>query len=576
MKKFHVCILLTSLLVGIFYIFGCGASRPDNKAPVTGTRAESPADDFGRDRALQHFITGASLDAKGAYTEAILEYKEALTSDSAAAVYYVLSKDYALLNEHLPAEEAARKAVRLDSLNIIYRENLASIYINAYQIDPAIEQYEQIVRLDSTSTNAWYALARLLQPNNPLRTLQIYEKILEREGDDPDVLYQCASLYTTMGRFDQAAEKFKRMLDLSPNDRQLQKQLAASYSKAGRLEEAKKILDSILEADQSDPEVIASLADIHLDRKEYREAIDLYQKLLSQGATNPEIKLRIGIGMFGLIEHDSTMALKAQKIFEELIPLLIGDWRPHWYLGALALSAKKDSLAASEFKTVTTLAEWNGDAWWFLGSSLFSQNKFQEVLETMQKAEISVPKDFRIYLLEGLVYSRLAQPEKTIERLEIAHRLNPKDINALGTLAMTYDSEHRYQKSDSLYEEALLIDPHSALLLNNYSYSLSERGLQLNRALEMSSSAVTSEPGNSAYLDTYGWICYRLGQYQQAQEYIEKAIAAASASAVVYEHMGDVYFRMGNQQKAVTTWKKALEMDSTNEELRKKIERGSL
>ena len=130
--------------------------------------------------------------------------------------------------------------------------------------------------------------------------------------------------------------------------------------------------------------------------------------------------------------------------------------------------------------------------------------------------------------------------------------------------------------SDSLYEEALRVDPQSALLLNNYGYSLSERGLQLNRALEMSLIAITSEPENSAYLDTYGWICYRLGQYQQARQYIEKAVAAGSASAVIYEHLGDVYFRMGDQKKAVTTWQKALEMDSKNETLRKKIERGSL
>jgi Tfp pilus assembly protein PilF len=130
--------------------------------------------------------------------------------------------------------------------------------------------------------------------------------------------------------------------------------------------------------------------------------------------------------------------------------------------------------------------------------------------------------------------------------------------------------------SDSLYEQALRVDPKSALLLNNYSYSLSERGLQLDRALEMSRIAVATEPENSAYLDTYGWICFRLGHYQQARQYIEKAIAAGTAGAVLYEHIGDVYFQLGDKIKAVTIWKKALGMDIKNETLRKKIERGSL
>jgi pentatricopeptide repeat protein len=259
----------------------------------------------------------------------------------------------------------------------------------------------------------WYTLGRLYQPGKPLRALEIYEKILNRDGDQPDILYRCGVLYTSLGRFDQAAEKFKHMLNLDPGNKQYQKQLADAYTKAGRLSEAKKILESMLDADRSDPEIIAALADIYLDQKEYAEAIKLYQKLLAQGATNPEVKLRIGIGMFGLIEHDSTMATKAQNIFEEMTTVLTGDWRPHWYLGMLALNVKKDSLAAYQFKIVTTLAEWNATAWWLLGSTLFSQNKFQEVLEEMQKAEKSNPKDFRIYLLQGLVYSRLEQQDKT-------------------------------------------------------------------------------------------------------------------------------------------------------------------
>ncbi len=142
----------------------------------------------------------------------------------------------------------------------------------------------------------------------------------------------------------------------------------------------------MLDSDKNDPEIIAALADIHLDQKEYAEAIKLYQKLLAQGVTNPEVKLRIGIGMFGLIEHDSTMAFKSKKVFEEMAALLTGDWRPHWYLGLLALNAKKDSLAVYQFKIVTTLADWNANAWWFLGSTLFSQNKFQEVLQEMRSS----------------------------------------------------------------------------------------------------------------------------------------------------------------------------------------------
>jgi tetratricopeptide (TPR) repeat protein len=92
---------------------------------------------------------------------------------------------------------------------------------------------------------SWSTLGRLYQPGKPLRALEIYEKILNRDGDQPDILYRCGVLYTSLGRFDQAAEKFKHMLNLDPGNKQYQKQLADAYTKAGRLSEAKKILESI-------------------------------------------------------------------------------------------------------------------------------------------------------------------------------------------------------------------------------------------------------------------------------------------------------------------------------------------
>jgi tetratricopeptide (TPR) repeat protein len=113
------------------------------------------------------------------------------------------------------------------------------------------------------------------------------------------------------------------------------------------------------------------------------------------------------------------------------------------------------------------------------------------------------------------------------------------------------------------------------LLLNNYGYSLAERGLQLRRALEMSKQAVTAEPDNSAYLDTYGWIFFRLENYRDAAVYIEKSIASGRASAVVHEHLGDVYIKLGQKERALELWKKALEMDSKNDAVKEKILHGA-
>jgi Flp pilus assembly protein TadD len=217
----------------------------------------------------------------------------------------------------------------------------------------------------------------------------------------------------------------------------------------------------------------------------------------------------------------------------------------------------------------------HADAWWFFGSSLFEQGKYTKLREVMDQAQKAVPDDFRFYLLEGLALTRLEKQEDAVEPLQKAHTLNPKDLNTLSTLALTLDGLHRYQESDSVYEEGLRLDPKAILLLNNYGYSLAERGLQLQRALEMSKQAITAEPDNSAYLDTYGWIFFRLEDYTNAALFIEKSIATGKASGVVHEHLGDIYLKLGRKEQAMESWKKALEMDSKNEAVKDKILHGA-
>ncbi|RMF54915.1 MAG: tetratricopeptide repeat protein, partial [Calditrichaeota bacterium] len=108
-------------------------------------------------------------------------------------------------------------------------------------------------------------------------------------------------------------------------------------------------------------------------------------------------------------------------------------------------------------------------------------------------------------------------------------------------------------------------------LLNNFSYSLAERGIRLEEALEMANRALELEPNNGAFLDTVGWIYFKLGDYQQALYYIKRAVEHREGSAEVLEHLGDVYYQLGEQEKAQEYWQKAYEKDPDNKALKAKI-----
>ncbi|OGU55802.1 MAG: hypothetical protein A2V66_01300 [Ignavibacteria bacterium RBG_13_36_8] len=143
-------------------------------------------------------------------------------------------------------------------------------------------------------------------------------------------------------------------------------------------------------------------------------------------------------------------------------------------------------------------------------------------------------------------------------------------------LGLIYDNKAMFEECDDAYEKAIQIDPNNATVLNNYAYSLAERGIELERALEMSKNAVEQEPENPSFLDTIGWIYFKLEDFVKAKKYIEDAIDHDKNDDALLNHLGDVYLKMGNKEKALEFWKKSLELNKSNEDLKQKIEKGDL
>ena len=112
----------------------------------------------------------------------------------------------------------------------------------------------------------------------------------------------------------------------------------------------------------------------------------------------------------------------------------------------------------------------------------------------------------------------------------------------------------KYYPSDSLYEVVLKADDQDAVVLNNYAYSLAERTNvhkeKLRYARRLSRKSLSMQPDNPAFLDTYGWINYRLGKYRTARKYIIKSLDIRPDHPVVVEHLGEVYLQLGDEVSA--------------------------
>jgi tetratricopeptide (TPR) repeat protein len=211
-----------------------------------------------------------------------------------------------------------------------------------------------------------------------------------------------------------------------------------------------------------------------------------------------------------------------------------------------------------------------------IGLSLAQIENPTEAKPFLQKAIELSPNDVNALSAYGFTLNQLKDYDNAVKYLNKALTLKPGDVNLLGTLGLIFNAQEKWNQCDSVYEVALKLDSSNALVNNNYAYALSERGIQLERALRMVNLALKADSGNSSYLDTKGWIYFKLKDYDKAKVYIQQAISAGGESATTLEHLGDVTYMTGEKKSAIQIWQKAFNLDSTNNNLKIKIEKGEI
>ncbi len=572
--------LLALLALGIAGCSG-GASRetaaaPGKPNPHAVPRRPEPSADERQDIALQRFLDGSTFDQKGDFARAIVEYQDALRYKEDPAIHHAIAKDYQQLEKPDLALASARRAVELDSTSRQYRETLGEIYVNTMDIESAIRQFEAITRLDPSYKPALLNLARLIQITSNDSALVLYRRVVDRFGPDMAAYSQMAQIYSSQGRQLEAADILRKMLQEDPESYEIKKGLGDTYLRADSTDQALRIYDELVLARPDDLELRASRTHAYLLKQDYESAAAQFAYVMTRDSVTVDDQLRFGQIFVSFIEKDSAVIPHAVRMFQKIQEANPDDWRPYWFLGALANSAGDDATAMSNFTKVTELASWNPDGWVGVASIHYDHERFDAAIEILTRAKVKLPDDFRVQFLLGVSYQRAGKLVEAKGALQRAVGINPKSVDALSALGMIHNELNEMAESDTMYERALRVDPKNHLVLNNFGYSLAERNLQIDRAYGMSKEAIRQQPENQSYLDTYGWILYMMGRYRDAEAPILKAIELGSKSPVIHEHLGDVYARLGEFDKALDAWRKALELAPDNASLKEKIARGRL
>ena len=553
--------MLILLLIGLITFGTCAGQRTLVTPQKTVSKEPNP-------RAINHFIDGVIFDLNQNYAAALLAYQEALLYDSSAStIYLAIAKDYLRLGKEESAIISLKKCLDWNPREIEALEIMAKIYVAQRKWNLAKETYREIVAKDSLQLNAYYSLALLhLQRDEKEQAAELYRQILSIQYvPDPQILIDLGELYIDMKRYEDASEVFLQLIDADSAE-------GFGYYGLGMAREAlgdtSRAIESYTKAIQLNPELIPArdrLSRIYASQENWEAALQVFTEAIQRDST--DLASWLALGETYRFSGDSTTAVETLQKIKIRFPK---DWRAYLGVGRIFLDQQRFADAYLEFKTITQLSSKTREGWLFTGISLVHLDSLEQSQSYLQRALELAPRDPLGNYYLGSVLSQLNRPNEAVSYLELCLEIRPRWVAAMSALASAFESLKDYPKADSYFKEALQLDPENALVLNNYGYSLSERGVRLEEAMEMAQKALEKEPKNGAYLDTMGWIYYKMGEYEKALEYIEEAHSIRK-SVEVAKHLGDVYDKLGMRQKAIAAWEKALELDQHNPEILKRL-----
>ncbi len=530
-------------------------------------------------RARTHYIRGVTaLELKDTeYAEVHLNRAHTLLPGN-AGVNYALARLYLEKNDHAASVYHSRRAVELEPENKWYRLQLVDGLRGGGEYREVIKQLDTALTYHPSDIQLLYTRARIQASQGDYEESNLtYQRILDLVGPDRAIHYQRISNYSRLDDTDAIIRELLKVLEMDQGNVNTLLMLSQFYLEENRTDEATGLLEQVLQRNPRHPEALVNLADIHIMHEEWDKAGGLLLGLVGDPVVDISNKLEIVQYVLSRFSHDPENE-QLQQTAAMLVDTLVADTPENGMAHAMAaefyMITEDGEQSLHHLIRTTELMPENDAAWRQLVQTYYIEGMYEETIEAGLRAEEYIPQDAFILFFVGGAYFLQDEHEEAAKWLSAASELPsraPFQSIILGTLGDTYASLDDWENADVAYEEAISLDPDNDVALNNYAYYLSEREMRLEEARDMALRALELNPDNAAFLDTMGWIYFKMGEYEKAHEYIRASIETGDASAEVMEHMGDVYDKMGDPDRAHYWWQKAFDKDENRTHLMERL-----
>jgi len=511
---------------------GCGGKgRMAVSAEESAPRQAQPISGPG----YNHFVNANLLELFGVYGEADREYRNALEYFPESAT---IRTDYArLLFRMSKFPDALEQALLVDPKTSEICLLIGDCYRLTGRMEAAVKYYRRSVELDADNINAyWYLAGYYRQIEQPDSAITVHYE-LARLSDTYRIWHELGIMLGSAGRFDEALDAFHRAIEIKPDSNNINAYigLATTYNALDSLARAEEVFQQAIDLAPDEARIYRQMLDMYMNRDDLDKSLPISEKLITLVPSDWEAQRRHGMLLLSDEQFD-----RADSLFRSRIEFGDDHTLNFYYRGIIALEQERFGDAAKLLGKVTQREPAFVESWLNLGFAFARQEKYDNAIASYRSG-----------------MDAAADHEDSL-RLTFA-------------LATALERSGRFYEAVDTFKELLEQESDNAPALNYLGYMLADRGEQLLYALELIERALEISPDNGAYIDSYAWVHYKLGNYDLALAGLKKAVDLLDDDAVIYEHLGDVYKAMGNRAEAERYYRQALELDPDSISIEEKL-----
>lgn len=555
--------LLFILLTG--FLYGCGTLK-ESKAENVHSSADFPY--------IEKFHEANRLKIRGQIDDAITAYEACLTmKNDDDAVYYALSELYLMKNDLAKSAYYIEFAANLDPDNIWYIQELAYMYFEKGEFDLAVVYFEKLLKYEPRNVEWLYGYAESLVRNGKiLDAIKALDKTEDQVGLFPELSIQKFQLYTQLKEWEKAENELLKARKLFPQDPQILAFLIDFYFQQGKQNEALAFLKQLVEADPQNGNAHMALADLYQQQGEMALAMNEFKLAISCTDIDLDTKMKVLINVY---ESSLIVDPSVYDLLDALIAAYPDQAKPYSILGDFLMKDEKNEEALQAYRKALEFEQGQFPIWNQVMLMEYEAGKFQDLYNDSKKCLDYFPAIASVYLLKGIAAVQIKEFQEAIDVLTVGLDFSIGD-NVLSSemyaqLGEAYFGLKKKEEGVNAYNRAVEKNKTNALIKNNFAFRLAQSNYKLDTAEKLINEVLIIEPNQPNFIDTKGLVLFQKGAYDDALQLFLNAAALDPTDAIIAEHAGDAYLKTGDTENALSFWKQAKALGSTNLVLDKKI-----